>query len=88
MSEHHEIQKSRDAYLAAREAAERIRPSPVEVVYKKGACPVLDGLFIYDPETGSVLIARARGNRAKPDGINIDAEDIPALIRALRDFFE
>jgi hypothetical protein len=90
MSRYTEIQNQYEDFVAAKEAADAIKPGTVEVVYKKGEGDFdrFDGLFIYDPEKNNVLITPERGLYIGGRCACINAKDIPALIKALRDFFE
>jgi hypothetical protein len=90
MSKHTEIQNQYQGFVAAQEAVAKTNPGKIEVVYKKGEGDFdrFDGLFIYDPEKNNVLIAPERGPYAEIPCVCINAKDIPAFIKALRDFFE
>jgi hypothetical protein len=88
MSKHTEIQNQYQGFVAAQEAVAKTNPGKIEVVFKKGEGDRFDGLFIYDPEKNNVLIAPERGPYAENRCVCINAKDIPALIKALRDFFE
>jgi hypothetical protein len=88
MSKHTEIQNQYKGFVAAQEAVAKTNPGKVEVVYKKGEGDFarFDGLFIYDPTENKIVIRPER--TFSNECVCVDAEDIPALITALRDFFE
>jgi hypothetical protein len=86
MSKLAEIQNQYQGYVAAIEAVAKTNPGEVEVVYKKGNEPHDDGIFIYYPEKEKIKITPRRCNSTDYVFINID--DVPALIKALREFFE
>jgi hypothetical protein len=85
MSKLTEIQDRYRGYLAASEAVKKTNPGKVEVVYKKEAyCE--EGVFVYWPGDNDILIYPRRGDNN--NRIRINADDVPALIKALREFFE
>jgi hypothetical protein len=88
MSRLTEIQNQYQGYIAAVEAARKTNPGDVvEVVYKESRylsnCD--DGFFTYIPRTNEIIIRPGRGTNA---AVSINADDVPALIKALREFFE
>jgi hypothetical protein len=87
MSKHTEIQNQYKGFVAAEQAAKEMNPGEVEVVYKSDETNNhgYDGLFIYNPEKDLITIKPLRQGC---DHICIHADDIPALIKALREFFE
>jgi hypothetical protein len=88
MSKLTEIQTQYQGYVAAKEAVEMTRPEEVEVVYKndENGDPRYNGIVVYDPRNNTVIIRSQCFNITS--GINIKPEDIPALIKALREFIE
>jgi hypothetical protein len=85
MSRLTEVQKQYQGYVAAREAVKKTDPGTVEVVYKSGG-RTEDGVFIYDPRENKITVRPKR--YMYENYINIDVTDVPALIKALREFFE
>jgi hypothetical protein len=88
MSRFTEIQKQYQGYVAAKEAVERTHPEKWEAVYKNGqdGHSGFDGIIIYDPNKNIIIIRPQRFNTTS--GIEINPEDIPALIEALRELVE
>ncbi|MDR1318279.1 MAG: hypothetical protein LBJ90_01525 [Treponema sp.] len=89
MSKLTEIQNQYQGYVAASKAVLKTNPGDVEVVYK-GHDDLIDirddGIFIYCPGENQIVI---RPRRCMSDNcVRINADDIPALIKALREFFE
>jgi hypothetical protein len=90
MSRLTKIRDQYQGYVAAREAVEKTAPGAVEVVYKEGDPEmqdkaVLEGFFIYSPSRNKITIHPTRRAAAY---IEIDVDDIPALVKALREFIE
>jgi hypothetical protein len=88
MSRLTEIQNQYQGYAAASKAVEKTNPGEkVEVVYKGDHNDRSnDGFFIYYPGRNQITI---QPNRHRYDEIaRINADDVPALIKALREFFE
>jgi hypothetical protein len=91
MSRLTEIQNQYQGFVAAYKAAEETRPNPIEVIYKEAAClngslvKDTEGYFLYNPKENQIEIVpiREEGRR-----IYLNADDVPALIKALREFFE
>jgi hypothetical protein len=86
MSRLDEIQKRYQGYVAAREAVKKTDPGEVKVVYKENedGNRANDGIFVYHPESKLIAIySRRNGNF-----ISIKADDLPALVKALREFIE
>jgi hypothetical protein len=88
MSRFTEIQNQYQGYVAASKAVEKTRPGRVEAVYKESNDNNSgnDGIFVYYPETDIIEIAPRRCMGS--DFVHIKADDVPALIKALREFFE
>jgi hypothetical protein len=88
MSRLTEIQKQYQDYVAAKEVIEKTNPGEkVEVVYKDGFNGGSDdGFFIYLPGKNQIVIQPMRCMYDK--FIRINADEVPALIKALREFFE
>jgi hypothetical protein len=88
MSRLTEIQDQYQSYIATMKEAEKINPGEkVEVVYKDGLNGGSDeGLFIYHPGRNQIVIQPRRCMYGESVCINVD--DAPALIKALREFFE
>jgi hypothetical protein len=85
MSRHSEIKDQYAGYAAALEAVKKTNPGKVSVVYKEKTDNRYEGLFIYDSENETIrIMPRGRNN----DYVDIEAAGIPALIKALREFFE
>jgi hypothetical protein len=88
MSRLTEIQNQYQGYVAASEAALKINPGNVEVVYK-GQDDSYDnrddGIFIYYPRENQIVI---RSRRCMATSISIAVNDMPVLIKALREFTE
>jgi hypothetical protein len=85
-----EIRNQYQGYIAAREAVEKTNPGTVKVVYKEDDPEAqypegIDGFFIYDPRENKITI---HPKSCSIDCVKIDADDVPALIKALREFFE
>jgi hypothetical protein len=85
MSRLTEIQNQYKGYVAAKEAVKKTNPGTIKVVYKTPGGRTGEGFFIYDPEDDNIEIT--------PDGmsgrhLDIDANDVLLLIKALREFFE
>jgi hypothetical protein len=85
MSKCAEIQDQYRSFAAAREAVAKTNPGKVSVIYKERTDNCHEGLFIYDPEENTLRIIPNGRNNAD---VYIKAADIPAFIKALRDFFE
>jgi hypothetical protein len=89
MSKLTEIRNQYQGYVAAIEAVKKTNPGDVEVVYKGHDDPIDirdDGIFIYRPGENQIVI---RPRRCMDDNyVHINANDVPALIKALREFFE
>jgi hypothetical protein len=88
MSKLTEIQNQYQGYRADIAAAIATDPGDVEVVYKRGGDPSngdADGIFVYVSREDKIVI---RPSRASASAASIDANDVPALIKALREFFE
>jgi hypothetical protein len=87
MSRLTEIQNQYQSYIAACEVAKKSHPGDVEVVYKNGFNGGSDdGIFIYRPHENHIVIYPRRCVISEKCAIY--ASDVPALIKALRDFFE
>jgi hypothetical protein len=88
MSKLTEIQKQYQGYVAASEAVAKTNPGDVEVVYKQYDDPFdsRNGIFIYHSSMNQITIKPRRGTYN--ESVRINANDIPALIKALREFFE
>jgi hypothetical protein len=80
------IQNQYQGYVAASEAIAKINPGEVEVIYKKGNDRSDDGFFTYHPQKDRISLCPFRGSIREYVSINVN--DIPALIRALREFTE
>jgi archaellum component FlaF (FlaF/FlaG flagellin family) len=89
MSKFTDIQDQYKCYVVAKSAVEKTKPNIEKVVYANHETVNLNstdnGFFIYYPEKGCIELA-STGKYSS--GIAIAIEDIPALIKALRDFFE
>jgi hypothetical protein len=86
LSKASDIQQKYKGYVAAYEAIQGTLPKDVEVVYKSGGQYTrYDGLIVYEPQKDRVKINPERGNN---NYIFVPAEDIPALMNALREMFE
>jgi ABC-type tungstate transport system permease subunit len=89
MSKLTEIQNQYQGYVAACEAVAKTNPGDVEVVYKGHDDPFDtrdDGIFIYHPDKNQIVIHPRRC--MYNEFVHINADDVPALIKALREFFE
>lgn len=87
MSGYSTIKNQYEGYIAARKAVAKTNPGKVEIVYKQDPGNHLyDSYFAFDPEDDRITIHPQRNNSGYY--VNINAEDIPGLIKALRDFFE
>jgi hypothetical protein len=89
MSRLTELKNQYQGYVAASEAVKKTNPGNVEVVYKGHDDPIDirdDGIFIYRPGENQIVIypRRCMGNNCAC----INADDVPALIKALREFIE
>jgi hypothetical protein len=81
------IQNQYQDYVAAKDVAEKIDPGNKEVVYKSdGNNSAEDGLFIYSSKEDHIKIMPRRC--IVSDYVCVSAKDIPALIKALREFVE
>jgi hypothetical protein len=89
MSRLTEIQNQYQEYVLASELARQTNPGEVEVVYKESGNLSgkngTDGIFTYIPRENRIVI---RPRRDSASAVPIDADDVPALIKALREFFE
>ncbi|GMO39920.1 MAG: hypothetical protein Pg6C_00600 [Treponemataceae bacterium] len=85
MSKHTEIQNQYKGYVAALEAVKKTNPHNVGVVYRERTVDRNEGIFVYDPEKDIVRIMPCGKNG---EDVSIESADIPALIKALREFFE
>jgi hypothetical protein len=73
-------------YITAKREIEKAHPGMAEMVYKtEGGSNVNDGFFVYSPESNQIAI---HPKRCLASSANIAVEDVPALIKALREFFE
>jgi L-amino acid N-acyltransferase YncA len=86
MSKLTEIQKQYRGYIAAKEAGENTKPKTVEVVYKEAENHQHDGVFIYDASENQIEIFPHRCSCR--NSVQIDSNDLPALVKALREFIE
>ena len=86
MSKYSEIQNQYKGFVAAQEAVAKTNPGNVGVVYKKSDSFSEEGVFIYNPEKDRITIRPCRNDSS--DYVDVNAEDIPDLIKALREFFE
>jgi hypothetical protein len=86
MSKLTEIQKQYRGYVAAKEAVQKTDPGDVEMVYKNDSVRSHDGLFIYSSKEDRIKLVPRRCDTG--DYVYINAGDIPALIKALREFSE
>jgi hypothetical protein len=84
MSRFTEIQNQYQGYVAAKEAVKKTDPGIAGVVDKKDGGS-RDGAFYYDPGKDIITIF-PNGHYAS--SINISSGDMPAFIKALREFFE
>jgi hypothetical protein len=75
MSKFTEVQNQYQGYLAAIEAAEKAKPVSMAETYESGS-------FVYDPDVDRITIYYQKNQ------LTFNAEDMPALIKALRDFFD
>jgi hypothetical protein len=81
-----DIQKKYRGYVAATTAIRATKPEDVEVVYKVDKeRPNYEGLIVYEPERGQIRIQPERGNNSYSF---VPTDDVPALIKALREMFE
>jgi hypothetical protein len=85
MSRFTELKNQRQAYVTISEMAKKFDPEEVEVVYKHDGNRDNDGRFIYSPRGNDIAIIPQRWNGSR---VSIDADEVPALIKALREFFE
>jgi hypothetical protein len=81
-----EMQKQYQGYAAAIESVKKTDPGDVEVVYKEAGYAGDEGIFIYNSREDRVEIKPRRGSTS--DYVWIEAGDLPALVKALREFIE
>jgi hypothetical protein len=86
MSRLTELKNQYEGYVAASEAVKKTDPGIVEVVYCNCANRDGEGFFRYYPEKNNIEIIPHRSYGR--DSVRINANDVPALIKALREFFE
>jgi hypothetical protein len=87
MSKLDDLQKQYQGYVAASEAVKKTDPGEVEVVYKNDSVRTYDGFFVYSSEKDNIKIVPQRYCE-NSDYVYIDADDLPALVKALREFIE